>query len=201
MNADAREPVQPGLLAQPPDLRRGRLRPQKGMVDYGGDFGVDFHGFQTGGEPDGRAGWVYCSRAREAPVKINFQVEQNPLPVAILAGGLATRLGELTQQVPKALLEINGEPFLAHQLRLLYSRGIRRAVLCVGHLGEKIREYAGSGKRFGIELDYSFHGPTLRGTAGAIHHALPLLGDPFFVMYGDSYLTCDYSEVQAVFEQ
>lgn len=123
-----------------------------------------------------------------------------PLPVAILAGGLATRLGALTQRVPKALLEINGEPFLAHQLRLLERQGIRRVVLCVGHLGESIREFAGAGERFGMELAYSFDGPSLRGTAGAIHQALPLLGDPFFVMYGDSYLPCDFSLVQSVFE-
>ena len=122
------------------------------------------------------------------------------LPVAILMGGMATRLGDITRKIPKALVEINGEPFLAHQLRLLHSRGIRRAVLCVGHLGEQIREYAGHGDRFGIELEYSFDGPTLRGTAGAIHQALPYLGDAFFVLYGDSYLPIDYARVQHAFE-
>lgn len=113
---------------------------------------------------------------------------------------MATRLGALTERLPKALLEINGEPFLAHQLRLLRSRGIRRAVLCVGHFGEMVRDFAGSGERFGMELACSFDGPTLRGTAGAIHQALPLLEDPFFVMYGDSYLPCDYARVQRAFE-
>jgi N-acetyl-alpha-D-muramate 1-phosphate uridylyltransferase len=122
------------------------------------------------------------------------------LPVAILSGGLATRLRPVTEKIPKALIQINGEPFLAHQLRLLHSRGIRRAVLCVGHLGERIREYAGDGGRFGVELEYSFDGPVLRGTGGAIHQALPLLGDSFFVLYGDSYLPCDYARVKDAFE-
>jgi NDP-sugar pyrophosphorylase family protein len=122
------------------------------------------------------------------------------LPVAILTGGLATRLRPLTETIPKALVEINGEPFAAHQLRLLHSRGIRRVVLCVGHLGEMIWDYVGDGSRFGLDVAYSFDGPTLRGTAGAIHQALPLLGDPFFVVYGDSYLPCDYAAVERVFE-
>jgi NDP-sugar pyrophosphorylase family protein len=121
--------------------------------------------------------------------------------IAILSGGLATRLRPVTEKIPKSLIEINGEPFLAHQLRLLRARGIRRAVLCVGHLGEMIREYAGDGRQFGVDLEYSFDGPALRGTGGAIHQALPLLGDPFFVVYGDSYLPCDYARVQRAFEE
>lgn len=120
--------------------------------------------------------------------------------VAILAGGLATRLRPVTEKIPKSLIEINGEPFLAHQLRLLHSRGIRRAVLCVGFLGEMIRGYAGGGERFGVQLEYSFDGPALRGTGGALHQALPLLEERFFVMYGDSYLPCDYAQVQQAFE-
>jgi NDP-sugar pyrophosphorylase family protein len=122
------------------------------------------------------------------------------LPVAILAGGIASRLRPVTERIPKSLIEINGEPFLAHQLRLLRSRGVERAVLCAGHLGEAIRNFAGNGSAFGIELDYSFDGPTLRGTGGAIHQALPLLGESFLVVYGDSYLPCDYAAVASAFE-
>jgi N-acetyl-alpha-D-muramate 1-phosphate uridylyltransferase len=121
-------------------------------------------------------------------------------PVAILAGGLATRLRPVTEKIPKSLIEINGEPFLAHQLRLLARNGIRRATLCVGYLGEMIEDYAGNGGRFGVDLTYSPDGPELRGTAGAIAQALPLLGDRFFVLYGDSYLPCDYRAVQQAFE-
>jgi NDP-sugar pyrophosphorylase family protein len=122
------------------------------------------------------------------------------LPVAILMGGTATRLRPLTETIPKSLVEINGEPFLAHQLRLLRRRGVRRCVFCVGHLGEMIRNFAGDGAAFGLEVEYSFDGPALRGTAGAIHEALGLLGERFFVLYGDSYLTCDYGAVESAFE-
>ena len=121
------------------------------------------------------------------------------LPVAILAGGLGTRLYPLTERLPKALIEINGEPFLAHQLRLLRTRGIDRVVLCIGQHGERIREYAGDGARFGLAIDYAFDGPVLLGTAGAVRNALPLLGDAFFVVYGDSYLPCSYRDVEQAF--
>jgi NDP-sugar pyrophosphorylase family protein len=117
------------------------------------------------------------------------------LPVAILAGGLATRLHPITEKIPKSLVEVAGEPFLAHQLRLLRSRGIQRAVLCVGYLGEMIEREFGDGAAFGVQLEYSFDGPKLLGTGGAIRQALPLLGDAFFVLYGDSYLPIDYGAV------
>jgi NDP-sugar pyrophosphorylase family protein len=121
------------------------------------------------------------------------------LPVAILSGGLATRLRPMTETIPKALLELNGEPFVAHQLRLLSSRGIERVVLCVGYRGEMIRDFVGDGLRFGVHADILFDGPELLGTAGAVRHALPLLGENFFVLYGDSYLPCDYSAVGRAF--
>lgn len=121
------------------------------------------------------------------------------IPVAILAGGLATRLRPITEKIPKSLVSVAGEPFLAHQLRLLHARGVRRAVLCVGYLGEMIERDFGDGSAFGIELRYSFDGPTLLGTGGALRQALPLLGDEFFVLYGDSYLPIDYAAVLADF--
>jgi NDP-sugar pyrophosphorylase family protein len=123
------------------------------------------------------------------------------LPVAVLAGGVATRLRPLTEAIPKALVDVHGEPFIAHQLRLLRANGIERAVVCSGYLGEMIREYVGDGRRFGLEVQFSFDGPTLLGTGGAIKKALPLLGDAFFVLYGDSYLPCDYRAVQAEFDR
>ena len=121
------------------------------------------------------------------------------LPAAILCGGLATRLRPLTELIPKALIELNGEPFLAHQLRLLSSRGIGRVVVCVGYRGEMIRDFVGDGRQFGLRAQVSFDGPVLLGTAGAVRHALPLLGENFFVLYGDSYLPCDYCAVGNVF--
>jgi N-acetyl-alpha-D-muramate 1-phosphate uridylyltransferase len=121
------------------------------------------------------------------------------LTVAILAGGLATRLRPLTENIPKSLVPINGEPFLSHQLRLLRSRGVERVVLCLGHLGERIRDFLGEGGAFGLRVQYSWDGPVPLGTAGAIRAALPLLGEAFFVVYGDSYLPCDYRAVERAF--
>jgi NDP-sugar pyrophosphorylase family protein len=121
-------------------------------------------------------------------------------PVAILAGGLGTRLLPLTEQIPKALIEVCGEAFIFHQLRLLRRTGVERVVICAGHMGNMICEAAGDGSRFGLRIEYSFDGEELRGTAGAIKRALDKLGDRFFVLYGDSYLTCEFGDVQACFE-
>jgi NDP-sugar pyrophosphorylase family protein len=122
------------------------------------------------------------------------------LTVAILAGGLATRLRPVTETIPKSLLEVNGAPFAVHQLRLLHSSGVRNVVLCVGHLGPLIQNTIGNGAALGLQVDYSFDGPALLGTAGAIRKALPKLDNPFFVMYGDSYLPCDYAAIARSFE-
>jgi N-acetyl-alpha-D-muramate 1-phosphate uridylyltransferase len=120
--------------------------------------------------------------------------------VAILAGGLGTRLGELTKSIPKALIEVNGEPFIAHQLRLLRQNGVDHVVLCVSHLGEAIRGFVGDGSAFDLRVEYSYDGPVLLGTAGAIRQAQPLLGEQFFILYGDSYLPCDYRVVANSFQ-
>ena len=78
------------------------------------------------------------------------------IPIAILAGGLATRLRPITEKIPKSLVPVAGKSFLAHQLELLQSRGIRRVVLCIGYLGEMIQSAFGDGSAFGVQLDYSF---------------------------------------------
>lgn len=120
-------------------------------------------------------------------------------PVVILAGGLATRLRPLTEVVPKAMLDVNGQPFVAHQLRLLRARGVTRVVLCTGHMSERIESFVGDGAAFDLEVTFSHDGPTLLGTAGAVRRALPLAGEFFFVLYGDAYLPCDYRAVWEAF--
>ena len=123
------------------------------------------------------------------------------MPTVILAGGLATRMRPVTEQIPKSLIEVGGRPFLWHQLQLLKSHGIRHVVLAVGYLGDRIQQQFGDGSELGIRIDYSFDGANLLGTAGAIRQALPLLPDNFFVLYGDSYLTCGYQLVEAAFHR
>jgi NDP-sugar pyrophosphorylase family protein len=121
------------------------------------------------------------------------------LPVAILAGGLATRMHPVTQRIPKSMIEVAGRPFIEHQLELLRAESVRNVVLCVGHLGEMIEAHIGDGGRFGLSVRYSFDGAKLLGTGGALRRALPLLGDDFFVLYGDSYLEIAYASVQAAY--
>ena len=121
------------------------------------------------------------------------------LPVIILAGGLATRLRPITEKIPKALVEVNGKPFLDYQMRLLAANRVTRAVLGVAYRGEMIEEFLGDGSRYGIEVTYSHDGPTYLGTAGAIRKALHQLGDAFFTLYGDSYLTADFADVEKTF--
>ena len=106
-------------------------------------------------------------------------------PVVILAGGLATRLRPITEKIPKALVEVGGQPFITHQLNLLKSRGIHSVVISTWYKGDMIREFVGDGSSFGMNIQYSFDGEKPLGTGGAIYNALPLIHGPFFVLYGD----------------
>ncbi len=126
-------------------------------------------------------------------------IDNNPHTVCILAGGLGTRLGSLIKDTPKPLIRVAGKPFLHHQLDSLSRNGVKRVVLCVGYLGEQIEDSVGNGKAFGLDIAYSYDGPQLLGTAGAIRSALDYLGKDFMVMYGDSYLRLDYLDVYHVF--
>jgi NDP-sugar pyrophosphorylase family protein len=123
------------------------------------------------------------------------------IPVAILAGGMATRLLPLTEKIPKILLPVAGKPFLTHQLALLRNQGIRKIVLCLGHLGEMVAREFGDGRDHGVHLEYSFDGPKLLGTGGALRQALPKLRDTFFVLYGDSYLTTPFAPIADFFQR
>ena len=127
--------------------------------------------------------------------------ERPTLPVAILAGGFATRLGALVERTPKSMVPVAGEPFIAHQLRLLRRQGIHRVVLCLGHLGAIIAEYVGDGSSFGLDVGYSFDGDRPLGTGGALRRARVMLGEAFFVLYGDSYLDVPFGAVERAFAQ
>lgn len=120
-------------------------------------------------------------------------------PVAILAGGLATRLRPVTDTIPKALVEVAGVPFIVRQLDYLQGQGCRDVVLCVSHLGAQIEAVIGDGSRFGMRVRYAFDGPVRLGTGGALRQALPLLSEAFFVLYGDSFLPIDFLAVKHAF--
>jgi MurNAc alpha-1-phosphate uridylyltransferase len=116
------------------------------------------------------------------------------MKIAILAGGLGTRLGSLTKDTPKSMVKIRGKPFLEYQLELLKKQNLKEIVLCVGHLKDKIESYFGDGSRFGVRIEYGEEEEPL-GTAGALRNAGNLLGDDFLVLNGDSYLAINYREV------
>lgn len=122
-------------------------------------------------------------------------------PIAVLAGGLATRMRPLTEQLPKALLQVAGEPFVAHQLRLFAREGIRDVKLLVGYCWEQIERFVGDGTRFGVRVDYIVDGPKLLGTGGAVGRALGRLGPEFLVTYCDSWLDAPYAPVVEAFHR
>lgn len=123
------------------------------------------------------------------------------LPVAILAGGLATRLRPATDQIPKSLIDVGGRPFAVHQVELLRRHGYTDIVFLVGHLGTMIADALGDGSRWGVRVRYVYDGSHALGTGGALRRALPELGEAFFVLYGDSYLECDFAAIEREFLQ
>ncbi len=127
---------------------------------------------------------------------------KNRMPkLALLAGGKATRMYPATLQTAKSMLPVAGEPFLGHQLRMLAAQGVREIVICCGHLEEQLRAYAGDGSRWGCSVEYSPDGAVPLGTGGALRRALPMLGERFLVMYGDSYLPARLAPVWEAFER
>jgi NDP-sugar pyrophosphorylase family protein len=104
------------------------------------------------------------------------------------------------RETPKPLLEVAGQPFLLHQLALLADHGARDVVVCVGYRGDQIARVIGE-SRFGLRLRYSFDAPELDGTLGAIRRALPLLGERFLVLYGDTYLRIAYDAVDEAWRE
>ena len=135
----------------------------------------------------------------------HLELDTELLPILILTGGLATRLRPITEKIPKALVEVAGEAFVCRQLKYLKSQGVATVVMCIGYLGEMIQEFVGDGHSFGLKVLYAPDGPKLLGTGGAIKHAIgkypEVLGDAFFVLYGDSYLPIEFGPVQNAFNQ
>ncbi len=123
------------------------------------------------------------------------------LPVALLAGGMATRLRPITEKIPKLLVEVAGEPFFSHQLRLLKKNGLTHIVLCVGYLGEMIVDQYGDGAKWGVKIEYIPQSAPL-GLAHAVKTAQPFLGEDSFVMFlGDNVIQGGISDLIRDFDQ
>ncbi len=106
----------------------------------------------------------------------------------ILAAGRGERLRPLTENTPKALVEVRGRSLLERHLDRLAAAGIETVVINLGWLGDRIAERVGSGHEYGLNVIYSPEGDNILETGGGIHRALPLLGpDPFLVVNADIY--------------
>ena len=106
----------------------------------------------------------------------------------ILAAGRGERLRPITDEIPKALVEVKGESLLERHLKAMAEAGVTTVVINLGWLGEQIVERIGSGSKFGLQVIYSPEYDNVLDTGGGIHHALPLLGkDPFWVVNADTY--------------
>ena len=121
-----------------------------------------------------------------------FNIQHSSSPrVAILAGGLGTRLGALAKGLPKPMIPINGRPYLERVIDSFAQRGLRDFVLLTGYRAEVIEEHFGDGGKFGVNITYSRETEPL-GTGGAIREARALLGETFVMTYGDVLRYYDY---------
>ena len=123
------------------------------------------------------------------------------LPVAILAGGLGTRLGKKALNKAKVLIDVAGKPFISRQLNYLSDQGIKDIVICVGHLGNQIKNYIGNGSKYNLNVSYSDDSDRLLGTGGSIKKACQILGEHFFILYGDSFLPVNFSLIEKAYFQ
>ncbi|MBK9041579.1 MAG: nucleotidyltransferase family protein [Bdellovibrionales bacterium] len=114
------------------------------------------------------------------------------MKAVILAGGKGTRLGSLTEQIPKVLLPIAGKPVLDYQFEWLVREGVREVLLLTGHMTDKIREHCGDGSKWGLRISFIEEAAPL-GTAGALKEAEDFLLEDFLVVYGDVLVDMDLS--------
>ncbi|MBS3086420.1 nucleotidyltransferase family protein [Candidatus Pacearchaeota archaeon] len=116
------------------------------------------------------------------------------MQAVILVGGKGTRLSFVLEKMnlPKPMVPVLGKPFLEYLLSMLKKKGVRNFIFCTGHQEDKIKEYFGDGKNFGIGIRYSHEEYPLY-SAGALKQAEELLEDDFLVINGDNYHDIDFS--------
>jgi len=114
----------------------------------------------------------------------------------VLAAGVGQRLGPLTADVPKPMLQVGGRPILEYNVRLLVRHGITDIWINTHHKPEAIVAHFGDGSRFGAHITYTFE-EELRGTAGALNAVRTIFDDTFLVVYGDNVTTCDLGRLRA----
>jgi D-glycero-D-manno-heptose 1,7-bisphosphate phosphatase len=115
----------------------------------------------------------------------------------ILCGGLGTRLRPLTDSTPKPMVLVNNVPFLFHLLSQMSNQGIKRFVLLVGYLGEKVKDYFGDGSKYGWNITYS-SGPITWETARRLWEARQYCDESFLLLYADNYTQFNLSKLEAL---
>lgn len=125
----------------------------------------------------------------------------SPVPFLVLVGGMGSRLGNAAADRAKCMVDVGGEPFVSHMLKLLKEKGAQKVVLLTGHKGEQVREFVKDGKAFDLEVTYSDDGQSALGTGGAVKKAASELSGTVAVMYGDSYLDIPMSSILQRFEK
>lgn len=120
----------------------------------------------------------------------------------ILAAGRGMRLRPETDATPKPLLDVGGEPLIAHHLRKLAIAGCSEVVINTGWLGEQLPEALGNGSAWGLQIHYSPEGWPALETGGGIFKALSLLGEEAFLLVnGDVWSDCDYAALAADYRE
>ena len=116
----------------------------------------------------------------------------------IMAGGKGSRLLSITNdEIPKPMVPVDGKPLLEYQVEKLKSYGVKKIIMIVGHLGEKISGHFQDGKAFGVDIDYIFEKEPL-GTAGAFYYLKDKIdAKDFLLIFGDVFFDLDFDRMEA----
>ncbi len=116
--------------------------------------------------------------------------------VVIMAGGLGSRLGNLTKELPKPMLKVGGKPILERIIYSFKDSGYNKFIICLNYKGEIIREYFGDGTDFGVYIEYTVEEKRM-GTAGALGLIDTKLDEPFFVVNADILTSAKFDELMS----
>lgn len=122
------------------------------------------------------------------------------LPAVLMAGGLGTRLGDLTQDTPKPLIDVGGQPILGHIISHLKKAGVENVMITTRYLAEKIETHFGNGEDWGVNIEYIREQERL-GTAGALKKLEGRVHSPFLVMNGDLLTDFNVAEMLSFHEE
>lgn len=123
-----------------------------------------------------------------------------PKQAFILCGGKGERLRPLTNDIPKPMIEVNGKPILLHLVEQAKRAGAKEIILATGHMQEKIKDFFGDGKKFGVKVSYS-HEDSPLGTGGALKKALDMVREKFLMLNGDNLFDIDFEKMNSLHEK